>query len=347
MQNRALLRTIGAFIAFMIGSGFATGQEILQFFSSYGYMSYGVLAVFLVGFLVVSRILLVTGYEHKDQPFDHFTYYCGERLGKAYAWLIPITLVLIVSVMISAAGTTMNEYFGLNKLIGTTIMAVAVVGSYLIGFQRLIRVVSSIGPVIIIFSLLVGLFTVMKDFGRFDEVSVSAEVLAQKQPTSSWILSGLLYISLCLFTASTYYTALGRAAHSKREAQLGAGIGSVVFILSITIMSTAILLNAKEIVTMEIPTLYLARNLSGVLAAVFSMILIMGMFSSCATMMWSACSRFFIHDHMKNQLFAVGVGVGTWFLGQFSFSHLIAIFYPFVGYAGLIYIGRVLWRTFK
>ena len=28
----------GAFIAFLIGSGFATGQEVLQYFSSYGYM---------------------------------------------------------------------------------------------------------------------------------------------------------------------------------------------------------------------------------------------------------------------------------------------------------------------
>ena len=347
MQTKAVLKIVGAFIAFMIGSGFATGQEILQFFSSFGYMSYGVLAVFLVGFLVVSRILLVTGFEHREGPFDHFKYYCGERLGTFYAWLVPVTLMLIISVMISAAGTTMNEFFGLHRMIGTTIMALAVVSAYLIGFQKLIRLVSSIGPVIIAFALLVGILTVMKDFSGLSDVVMAEGALAQKQPTSSWGFSAILYLSLCLFTASTYYSALGRSAQSKREAQLGADIGSVIFILAIGIMNTAILLNAKEIITIEIPTLYLARNLSGTLAGAFSVILILGMFSSCATMMWSACSRFFVHHHKRNQLFAIIVGIVTWFLGQFSFSNLIAVFYPFVGYAGLVYIGCVLWRTVK
>ena len=31
-----VLKTAGAFIAFLIGSGFATGQEIMQFFVAYG-----------------------------------------------------------------------------------------------------------------------------------------------------------------------------------------------------------------------------------------------------------------------------------------------------------------------
>lgn len=39
----------GAFIAFLIGSGFATGQEVLQYFTSYGYFGMtGVLVVYLL-----------------------------------------------------------------------------------------------------------------------------------------------------------------------------------------------------------------------------------------------------------------------------------------------------------
>lgn len=50
-SNKAVIKYTGAFIAWVIGSGFATGQEALQFFSSYGYLSYGVLLVNLIGFL--------------------------------------------------------------------------------------------------------------------------------------------------------------------------------------------------------------------------------------------------------------------------------------------------------
>lgn len=41
-DKRQVIKFAGAFIAWVIGSGFATGQEILQFFSSYGYLSYAV-----------------------------------------------------------------------------------------------------------------------------------------------------------------------------------------------------------------------------------------------------------------------------------------------------------------
>ena len=37
---KKVFKTAGAFMAWVIGSGFATGQEVLQFFSSYGYHSY-------------------------------------------------------------------------------------------------------------------------------------------------------------------------------------------------------------------------------------------------------------------------------------------------------------------
>ena len=41
----------GAFIAFLIGSGFATGQEVIQYFSGYGYVG-----IILIGFMVVKTL---------------------------------------------------------------------------------------------------------------------------------------------------------------------------------------------------------------------------------------------------------------------------------------------------
>ena len=74
-DKKAVMKYAGAFIAWVIGSGFATGQEILQFFTSYGYYSYGVVILNLVGFLFLGHMLMTTGYAHKkDGGFNHFTY---------------------------------------------------------------------------------------------------------------------------------------------------------------------------------------------------------------------------------------------------------------------------------
>lgn len=71
---------------------------------------------------------------------------------------------------------------------------------------------------------------------------------------------------MCIFTAGTYFTALGQSSENGKEAKTGVTVGAVAFILVVVIMNTAILLNAGEVSSQEIPTLYLARRISGLLA---------------------------------------------------------------------------------
>ena len=63
---RNVIKYAGAFIAFMIGSGFATGQEIMQFFTSYGIYSLGGIIISMVLFSYMGSVLMGFGYKHKD-----------------------------------------------------------------------------------------------------------------------------------------------------------------------------------------------------------------------------------------------------------------------------------------
>ena len=42
MSGMTFFKLAGALLAFLIGSGFASGQETIQYFSGYGYMAVGV-----------------------------------------------------------------------------------------------------------------------------------------------------------------------------------------------------------------------------------------------------------------------------------------------------------------
>lgn len=46
MNVKQIIIYAGAFIAFLVGSGFATGQEIMQYFVAYGFM--GILGALIV-----------------------------------------------------------------------------------------------------------------------------------------------------------------------------------------------------------------------------------------------------------------------------------------------------------
>ena len=142
----------GATIASVIGSGFATGQEVLQFYSSYGMWSFGVSIVSFFGFYAFIYYLMKAGFDHKDDPeFNHYSYFLGKTGGHVYAVLDSLALLFTVTVLISGGGATLHEYFGINIRIACAIMAVSQLIAYLSGFDRLTGLISKAGPVIIVF----------------------------------------------------------------------------------------------------------------------------------------------------------------------------------------------------
>ncbi len=61
-----------------------------------------------------------------------------------------------VVIMISGAGATLKEYYGLNYYIGCAMMAILVLIAYIFGLNSIINIVGIIGPVIVFFSMIVG-----------------------------------------------------------------------------------------------------------------------------------------------------------------------------------------------
>ena len=343
-----VLRCAGGFVAWVIGSGFATGQEVLQFFTSYGYASYAIIAINQAGFLTVGTTLLTTGRRKAEEAgFEQFEYYCGRRLGKFYSWLIPVTLIPVMAVLISGSGATLSEYYGLNHYVGAAVMAVMILVSYFIGFNRLVKVLSFIGPSIIAFCLLVGGITVIRDLGNFSQIPHYEEALAVSRSSAHWLISAILYVSYNFLCGSVYYTQLGKTTASVKEARLGAIIGAVLLMGAITVISTGILLNGGETAALAIPNLYLAKKISWMLGAVFSVFLVLGIFSACSAMMWTVCTKFSLGNEKKDRFLAVAVALGTFLLGLLSFSDLIGMFYPVIGYCGLVYLGCVIYKKVK
>ena len=75
---RNVVTFAGAFIAWIIGSGFATGQEILQFFTSYGYYSYGVVLLNLLGFFFGPGIAYHGICPQGRGEFQSLHFFCGK-----------------------------------------------------------------------------------------------------------------------------------------------------------------------------------------------------------------------------------------------------------------------------
>lgn len=301
---RHSIRIAGAFIAWVIGSGFATGQEMLRFYASFGLYGYGAVAVNLVGFLGMAYLLMRTGFEHKkERAFNHFQFFCGQNLGLVYTWLIIATLILLMPVLVAGAGATLYEYYRVPQPLGSAVMTALLLAAYLMGFERLIQVISSIGPVIIVFSLSIGCGAIAVDYGQFSRIGEYESALAPYQAAPNWFLSA--------------------------------------------VMTTAILLNGSAAAGLDVPVLYLAQKLHPLLGTAFSITLLLGIFSSSSVMMWSICSRVTRWGKKGNVAFAVAVALFTYVVSLFSFGRLVAVLYPAIGYAGLLFIASVVYKSFR
>ena len=354
MSKKRVFAIAGAYVAWVMGSGFATGQEIFQFFTSYGYYSIPMIAITLVGFLLVGTALLGTGFDHKDRlqatpegesgqkPFDHFKYFCGEKLGVVFDWFLPVSMFGGLVILFSGSGATLEEYYGLNHFVGAVLMASLACAAYVLGFERFLKIVSCIGPVIIAFTLTVGIITALRDADHLALVEYYDGALSVRQPAPFWWLSALLYISYNLCGGSKYYTALGASAVTRKEAVWGAIAGSVALMASVTLIDLAMMTEPSNSLVLGIPTLYLAKRVSAVLGALFSVVLLLGIFSSCSAMMWTICEKFVVQGTKKSYLFSIGIAAAALVLGLLPFASLIGHIYTAFGYIGLVFIGCVI-----
>ncbi len=337
-------------MAWVMGSGFATGQEILQFFTSFGYASIALVGMNLIGFLLIGPMILQAGFENgrlneeDGAEISHFQYFCGRKIGIFYDWFLPVSMFAGMVILISGSGATLQEYYGLNHYVGALIMAAAALIAYIAGFQRFVKVVSFIGPTIIVFTVFVGTVTLIRNWDGLAFVNDFPDEMQARQPVPFPWLSGLLYISYNLSGGSKYYSALGKSAHSGREAVWGAVIGTAALMAAILLMNCAMLTDIGQTAVQDVPTLYLTRKISYSLGAVFSIILIMGIFSSCSAMLWTVSEKFVQQGTGRSRIFAACVCLAAFLLGLLPFAQLVGKIYTVLGYVGLLFAGCVIYK---
>ena len=361
MNNKVSIRNVimfaGAYCAFIIGSGYATGQEIMQFFGSFGPNGFIGILISMFLFALLGGALMQKGYElqlkHHTQVFR---YYCGKYLGIVLEWETVIFLFSVVSIMIAGTGAIASENFGLPAATGSIFMAVLCVLTVFLGLQKLADLVGAIGPVIIVFTLIIGVVTLVSFDGEWAK---NADVLFDLRATKSWWFaqysaldsawfSGVLYATCMVFGSTPFFTALGSKAQSSKEAFMGGFVGGVVIMLASGIMMAAMLCFPEEVAKLQVPNIYLANQFTPALAWFFSIILLMGIYSTAAPMFWVVINKAeqFISNKTGKLVLTLVLAVVAYFGAQIGFGTLIGILYTLNGQIGIFFIIIVFAKVF-
>lgn len=328
----------GAFIAFLIGSGFATGQEIMQYFSAYGFKGIaGGVVVFLL-FLYVGVSFITTGYEHKfPNGSDIFEYYCGKKIGKFYDYFSIVFIYMSFFVMIAGAGATLNQQYGLSASIGGIVMAVLAAVTVVFGLGKIVDVIGRIGPVIVVMSVVLGIFAIFRNTEGLKTANEVIPELNLMRASTNWLYAAGSYVGFCMLWLAAFMSSMGAGANSKKEAALGAVFGAAAFSAAVIIVSLGLIANIEKVAGSQIPSLIIAADIHPMAAIVYSLTVIAGIYTTAVPLLWTVSARIADEKTTKFKvvtviLAAIGAVIGL----KVPFDRLVNIVYVINGYVGIL-----------
>lgn len=205
------------FQSVVIGGGYATGRELIEFFLPSGPIG-GLLGLLVAG--LVFGVVLAAGFEFARvfRVYD-YRHFCKALLGPAW-FLFEIAflllLLLILSVIGSAAGEMLAASFGLPPLVGTLVLMSAVALLTFTGTEVIKRILASWSFLLyVVYALIVVL--AFKLFG--DDIRY---VYAESGVGRDWFSSGVLYsgYNLALLPAVLFAV----TQQTRRRQAIGAGL---------------------------------------------------------------------------------------------------------------------------
>ncbi|NLY70825.1 MAG: hypothetical protein GX076_03975 [Clostridiales bacterium] len=346
VKKTRILSLGGAFIGLCMGSGFASGQEILQFFSSFGlFGSLGAGAVALLIFTWVASTVMADG-KKLGTSVGIYRYYCGQRIGSIFEFIIPLLMFAFLNVMFSGAGAAINEYLGLPTVVGIAIIAFLCVITVLLGLRRLIQIIGSIGIIILLLAAVISIVSLFSNWqAAFDNIETTNRLKMPMATFDSWWISGLLYASFNMVTALPFLSGLGSQARNIKEAFLAGSFGSSSYIFAGILMNLAFIANIGLVCGKEIPFLALANSVFPGIGYLFFFLLIAGIYTTAVPLLWSICD--IIYADKKNWTYPITVIAitGLAFIGgHLPFGLLIGSVYPIIGLIGLILIAFIFFK---
>ena len=349
VRPKQVLIYAGAFIAFLVGSGFATGQEIMQYFVAYGWMGIAGAAAVFIMFLYVGVSFITVGYENKfPKGNDIYTYYCGKYIGRFYDYFSILFIYMSFMVMIGGAGATIHQHYGLPVAVGGIGVALLVGGTVLFGLNKIVSVIGKIGPVICVMAILLGLSAIIinpSGLGKVNDVLPNFNLI---KASSNWIYAALSYVGFCMLWLAAFLSQLGKTAKSRKEASIGAIMGALGFSLAVITVALGLMANLEQVAGTLVPSLILAGNIHPYVAIVFSITIAGGIYTASVPLLWTVTSRLAVEKSMKYKI----VTIALTFIGAFvgmnvPFDKLVNIIYVFSGYVGTLLLVLMIIKSIR
>lgn len=346
VKKLSTFKVASAYIGTVVGAGFASGQELLQFFGYFGYWGIAGLILATGLFIYFGYLILKLGAELKaDSHLPVIKYAGGKWIGAIIDYVIIFFLFGALTVMAAGAGALFSEQLGMSKFLGSGLLVATTLGTVLFGLNGVISAISFVVPVLLVSVLAISGY-VMVSMGIPAGASQAA-INAGNPAVPFWPFAAVVYISYNLVVAVAVLAPMGKETGDLKTVKkgalwggLGLGIGAIAILL-------VMLANMPQAAKYELPMIFVAGQISPFIKIVYALILYLEIYTTAVGSLYGFSVRFTQPQTKQLKMLAAGASVGALAAAQFGFTTLVRILFPLVGYAGILMLGGLIYHQFK
>ena len=333
-MNKNWIKIAAIYIGTVIGAGFASGREIVEFFGVYGVK--GLWGIYIAGvlFSILGSVVLVKVYEYKIGNLNELlTRFFPKRIKGLIDLLIIIALYTGFSIMVSGSGALFKENLNISYNIGIIVMISLSFIVFLFSLEGFSIINTILVPLLSIGIIFISIY--LSKNGGYDIDILKGQTLTSK---GNFITSAFLYFGSNCLIITVVFSSLLALIDSKKTAIVGGMTGGVVlFFLGMSLIKP-ILIYYDQVKDLDIPMIYISSILGETYRKIYSIILWIAMFTTAIANGFGFINRFKLKSKILIFLFCIS----SIPLAKLGFSNLVGSIYPIFGILGFIMISMIL-----
>ncbi|NCB52723.1 MAG: hypothetical protein EOM54_12740 [Clostridia bacterium] len=337
----------GAFLAFLIGSGVATGQEIMQYYSPYGYKMFGTAATIAIILIIANYGFAYAGKRGSiTKGSDVFAFYCGPIVGKIFDIFSVFFCYMSYIVMVSGAASTLQQQYHFPLWVGAALIVILASVTVMFGLKSIVDIIGKIAPVLITLIVVFCGISLIKNFGGIpgNIAAMDSGALKVTKAGANWFLSGASDGGFCILWLAGFTAALG-LKENFRTLTIANIASSVILVVVNMIIGFAILSKMDVLSTMQIPNLFLASELWTPIAYIFGVLIFAAIYTTACPLLWTPAARFATEGTSKFRYLTVILALIGFVVALFiPFNILMNYIYVINGYLGFVVLAVMVVR---
>ncbi len=336
-KARSLLKIASVYFGAVLGAGFASGQELLQFFAVF--KNRGIIGVLVssILFSLLGKEILSKSFFLKEKTMQNYLETVFKKpLAGFLSTVMTFFLAVTFCVMLAGSGAFFYERFSLPVWVGVLAMDALCLLVFMFNLKGLSALSVAVTPLMFFGIIYVCLFALFNES--------RAAFLPAVNPEGLFLPYAFFYVGYNMLTAGAVLVPTSALAEHEKTAGRGGVLGGIM--LGCTALLCVLALSGNESLwSSPLPMLLLSAEAGALAQILYSAVLFCAMLTTAVSTGFSLLSEMSRRGGEKRA--AVFICLAALPLSFVPFSLLVQYLYPAFGVLGVILVAGILWHWYK